>query len=178
MNSNLLIFIALILICFACRKGETEEDRIVNGLKPIYLSSENSELKLAGVKNYEELGKIVSVGNILYLNDKHKGIHIVDNTSPENPIKRSFINIPGNTDFTIKGNYIYCNHLRDLVTLRFDGEQINEVSRLPNFYSVEDFPEFLYPSDDYFGYFECANNDLGFVVGWEQSELVNPKCRR
>ena len=50
-----------------------------------------------------------------YINDKYKGIHVIDNKNPENPVKIAFIKIAGNVDISVKDNYLYADSLKDLL---------------------------------------------------------------
>ena len=59
--------------------------------------------------------------------------HIIDNRNTSNPIKISFIVLPGNYDIATKGDYLYADSYLDLVV--FDISNINsivEVNRLEN----------------------------------------------
>ena len=46
-------------------------------------------------------GKICVKGNIIFLNDLDKGVHVIDNSNPAQPRKIAFINIPGNEDIAV-----------------------------------------------------------------------------
>lgn len=62
-------------------------------------------------------GKLFTIGNYIFLNEKNKGIHIIDNTNPNNPVNISFINIPGNLDVAVKGTTLYADCYTDLLTI-------------------------------------------------------------
>jgi hypothetical protein len=62
-------------------------------------------------------GKIYKYGNYLFLNEVNKGVHIIDNTNPGNPVIKAFINIPGNVDIAVKGNTLYADLYTDMVTV-------------------------------------------------------------
>lgn len=62
-------------------------------------------------------GKIFVLGNYIFLNEIDKGIHIIDNSNPAAPVNKYFIAIPGNIDLAVKGNILYADNYRDLVTL-------------------------------------------------------------
>ncbi len=65
----------------------------------------------------ERSGKIYAFGNYIFQNDLNKGIHLIDNTDPLHLQKIAFLNIPYNTEFAVKGNYIYANNGNDLVVV-------------------------------------------------------------
>ena len=62
-------------------------------------------------------GKIFVRGNYIFLNDVNRGIHIIDYSTPASPKSIAFINIPGNIDIAVNGNYLYADQYTDLVTL-------------------------------------------------------------
>jgi len=165
---------------FSCDPDENEskEDFVIEGLKPIYSQEDELVVVLKEAVQYENLGKIVYRQPYIFLNEQFKGIHVVDNSDPTRPEKIAFYGIPGNTDFTIKGDYIYANLLQDLVTIRVDDDNLEITNRIEDFYKLEDLSENLYPGNDYVGYFECVDLSLGIVTGWTSETLVNPNCRR
>ena len=87
--------------------------------RPVYQTKD--EVK-AGIKNSASVsitnpGKIVLMGNYLFLNDIDKGIHVIDLSDVSNPKKIAFIHIPGCVDLAINGNNLYADCYTDLVTL-------------------------------------------------------------
>ncbi len=84
---------------------------------PVYMSWEEFR-EAAGVRppsDIKKRGKIYVKDQYLYINEPNKGIHIYDNTDPENPVARCFLNIPGNTDLSIKGSFLYADSYVDLL---------------------------------------------------------------
>ena len=63
----------------------------------------------------ENPGKIYIYKNALYINEKGKGIHVYDNSDPENPIDIGFIEIHANFDVAVKGNTLYAGSYSDLL---------------------------------------------------------------
>jgi hypothetical protein len=60
-------------------------------------------------------GKIYVWGNYVFVNEIEKGIHVIDNRDKTNARNIAFINIPGNVDLAIRGNYLYADSYNDLV---------------------------------------------------------------
>jgi len=165
-----VIFFTL-LACNLVEKDNVEFTSI--GLKPIYGESENLQnIQLMDSSIITSPGKIVLKHPYLYINDKDKGIHIINNTDPQNPVKEAFINIPLNRDLAVKGNIIFADNNRDLIMFKYIGK--DSIQLLQRKEDVFDRVSAL-PAD-YFGYFECIDESLGAVVGWEEVELSNPKC--
>ena len=65
----------------------------------------------------EHPGKIFLYGNYLFLSEVDKGVHIIDNSNPANPVRKASINIPGNLDIAVKGNTLYADLYTDMVVV-------------------------------------------------------------
>jgi hypothetical protein len=65
--------------------------------------------KAAKIYNYKD-------GEILLINEKNKGIHVVNNHIKGKVTKSdTFINIPGNIDMAVKDGYLYADSFMDLL---------------------------------------------------------------
>jgi hypothetical protein len=120
-------------------------------------------------------GKIYAFGNYVFQNDLYTGIHIIDNSNHDAPVKVGFLNLPLNTEMAIKGNYLYANNYVDLVVFDItfpDNPQF--VTRVPNVFPPvdQDYPPFTNV------YFQCPDKSKGIVVRWEKQDIPVPKCRR
>ncbi len=94
--------------------------------------------KVTAPKKIEKAAKIYNYkdGDILLINEKNRGIHLIDNRNPQNPINLNFIEIPGNIDMAVKGNYLYVDSFTDLVVL-----DIHDLHDIKTVYRKEDiFP--------------------------------------
>lgn len=112
----------------------------------------------------EESGKIYVYEDLIFVNDKYKGVHIIDNRNPLAPKKIGFIKIPGNVDISIKDNYLYADSITDLIVLDIsDIDRIKMVNRLENV--LRDNVVFPFEAD----IFEWQEIDYRneIVVGWE-----------
>ena len=78
-------------------------------------------------------GKLFVIGNYIFLSEREKGIHIIDNTNPSNPINKGFIIVPGNTDFIVNGNILYANCYTDLITIN-----ITNINNIDILKTIED----------------------------------------
>ncbi|HVU85615.1 MAG TPA: hypothetical protein VHC50_12280 [Puia sp.] len=79
--------------------------------RPVYQSLTQARTAIKGGESVkiETPGKITLYKNYIFLNEVSKGIHVIDNTDPSSPRNISFINIPGNTDLSIRNNILYAN---------------------------------------------------------------------
>lgn len=109
--------LALPILLVSCMKDTVKES--YSFYKPVYQTKD--EVK-AGIKNspsesITKPGKIVLMGNYLFLNDIDKGIHVIDLSDVSKPQKIAFIHIPGCVDIAINGNNLYADCYTDLVTI-------------------------------------------------------------
>jgi hypothetical protein len=108
-------------------------------------------------KEMKNPGKIYYKHPYLFVNEKYKGVHIFDNTDPENPVKKGFIAVPGCIDMAVKDHVIYLDNAVDLVT--FDLNRKTILVRIPNV-----FPE-LSPPNGYVRYDYNRDENL-ILVEW------------
>lgn len=86
---------------------------------PVYKSKAEvrAEVKSGGSQSLQHTGKLYIYGNYIFLNEVDKGIHVIDNSNPAQPTNLAFINIPGNRDLAVFGNFLYADLYTDLVVL-------------------------------------------------------------
>lgn len=113
MNIKSLLFGLMAIVLVSCDKSGSDFSKY----KPVLMDRTLMEnaVKASGVQALHIPGKVVIVGNTIYVSEKFYGIHIVDNSDVNNPRKVSFISIPGITDFQLKSNMLYANSSVDLL---------------------------------------------------------------
>ena len=88
----------------------------MEGFVPIYASAQASkQVSIEASKPTEIPGKIYAYQQYLFQVDQGKGIHIIDNTNPQQAQKIAFINIPLCSEIAIRSNFLYTNNLSDLI---------------------------------------------------------------
>lgn len=100
----------------------------LNTIRQTPLISQASEI--------ENPGKIFISNNTLLIGEENEGVHIFDNTDPENPQNKLFINIPGNKEFYVQDEFLYAESYYDMV--KVDISSITQpalVSRVENAFS-------------------------------------------
>jgi len=173
MNKIYLLF-PLVMLLFSCNKNE--DDVLKEGLKPIYISVEQAK------QISSESAGIITQGSKIYIKDQYVfiveqslGVHVIDNSNPNNPIGLRFLSIPGITDVAVRNQILYANNVDDLVAIDISDLINTQVTkRIENVYR----PESEYFPASYSGFFECVDERNGVVIGWENALLENPKCRR
>lgn len=109
-------------------------------------------------------GKIYLYQNWIFLVEKYKGIHLIDNTDPSNPVRKAFLKVPGCMDVAVRNNVLYTDNAVDLVAVRLDFVQMTAtvVSR-----KIQVLPEILSPDgfipSEYQRFNRPANTE---IVGW------------
>lgn len=83
-------------------------------------------------------GKIFVSGDLLIVGEEGEGVHVFDNSNPENPQNILFMNIPGNREFYVNEGRLYAETYYDMVLI--DISTISQpvlVSRIENVFSPE-----------------------------------------
>ena len=127
------IFSLVIFSLSSCMKDSCEETRHFKVYNPVYLSYEELRSSVASMptQKMENMGKIYLYNNWLFVNEIGKGVHVIDNIDPANPVNKGYINIPGNVDIAIKDGNLYADSYIDLVVINVnDPLNVTEVSRL------------------------------------------------
>ena len=112
-----LVVACFVLLLCGCLK-DTGFKRYTMYL-PVYKTTAEvrANIKSGPVEAVENPGKMYIIGNYILLNEKYKGVHVIDNTDPAKPINKSFIKIPGNEDIAVYGNTLYADCFTDLLTI-------------------------------------------------------------
>lgn len=135
--------------------------------KPLVMSKEEfaTSVDVIAPQPIDESGKIYAYQDYIFINDKYKGVHVIDNSNPENPQKIAFIKIAGNVDISIKDDYLYADSISDLVVLDIsDISNIEIVNRL-----LDVLPDnVVWPAADVFEW-EGIDYENDVLVGWEVS---------
>lgn len=122
----------------SCEKNDEYE--YYNLATPVTMSLDEVRKSIAVLpsKEIEESGKIYSYENYVFVNDKNKGVHIIDNRNSKNPRKIAYINIPGNVDISVKNNILYANSFVDLVIFDISNfEEIKQIGVLENVFPFD-----------------------------------------
>ncbi len=161
---KLLSALFAIMLMLSCQ-DKIEETYQVNA--PVYMSygELRSSLKVAEAEDIVQPGKIYFKDDFIFVNEYHKGIHVINNENPAHPVVVKFIEIPGNVDMAIKGTFLYADSYVDLVTIDIsDMNNIVEVDRDTNV-----FP-YILPVIDVDGPIDVVDESKGVVIGYQSIE--------
>lgn len=173
----LLLAFFLSAVVYSCIEDEERDAAfggVLMGYSPLYASAEEAEVKMLPSRSLDKPGKIYVFGDWLFVNERMKGVHIINNKNPENPINTAFLQVAGNIDMALKDGVLFLDQSGSLITVNISNpEQIILGERIENVFQTE----FAYPPERGV-YFECVDRRKGIVIGWEWKELENPKCYR
>jgi hypothetical protein len=108
-------------------------------------------------------GKIYAKPPYIFVSERYKGVHVINNTDPAHPVKEAFITAPGCLDMAVKGDIIYLDNAVDLVAFDFAARRVTQ--RLRNV-----LPEPLAP--DKSGYYSQREEGM-IVVEWKKNPGFN-----
>ncbi|MBU3677414.1 MAG: hypothetical protein FGM54_09610 [Chitinophagaceae bacterium] len=135
-------------------------------LKNVYAQTAQATIKA---------GKIYRYNQWIFQVDLGTGIHVIDATQRNAPVKTAFIRVPGCSEISIRSNQLYTNNYRDLVAIDITQPlQANVVSRIENIFPAvsQDYP----PQAG--TWFECPDPSKGIIIAWTEQSIQNPKCKR
>lgn len=171
-RTTLYIFLITLMALTACRDQFTE---IFTGNSPVYMTYEDLRLAVKQTAPSDLLnpGKIYFKDGYIFIVEEMKGVHVINNTVPSNPVNTTFIEIPGNVDIAIKGTTLYADSYIDVVALDIsDLANIREVSRKTDIlpYSIPAY-DTNYPLAD-------IDEEQGVVTGWEIRKVTQKLANR
>lgn len=102
-----------------------------------------NSVKLQPATSIGIAAKIYHKDNYIFISQRFKGVHIIDNTNPSAPVNKRFISIPGCVDMAIKNNVLYADNAVDLVSINLTAAQGGDLQVLKRIENV--FPELMPP---------------------------------
>lgn len=162
------ILASFFVSCWDYRKPYKPRGKVL-GYKPVF--SDDSSLlfvKALGPQPVKFPAKIYVKGNLIFQNDLGSGIHVIDNATPSSPNRIGFIQLRGNSEMSIKGNYLYANSFADLVIIDVTNWQNpTEVKRIRNAFSQGSSVQYFIPLPEHNVYYDCRYSYYGKIqTGW------------
>jgi hypothetical protein len=162
------VVILMILSIVSCKDSSVEYRKYMANV-PQYMSYADMRqpVKTLAASTIETAGKICIRENLLFINEKYKGIHVYDNSNPASPVNLTFIDIPGNIDLAVRGNYLFADNYVDLVVIDISNiHEAVEVARIKDIfpYTIPEAPD-NYPIAN-------IEKDKGVIVGWQTKEVT------
>jgi len=132
---------------------------------PVFMSRdvlENSVMYIHGARDMIQTGKIYCRAPYIYINERYKGVHVINNSDPSHPVNEGFILAPGCIDMAVKGNILYLDNAVDLVSFDLESKQVTKRIR-------HVFPEPLPPGD--FSFYQYDRPHDYVLVEWKKMNL-------
>lgn len=169
MKKNVLLFLfATTLVFVSCSDDNVDESLYADYLiaTPLLMSQEKFRNSIAVLppEPIQESGKIYAYKDYIFVNDKYRGVHVIDNRDPSSPKKITFIKIAGNVDISVKDDFLYADSIMDLMVFDIsDIDNIKTVKRLENV--LQRYIALPVEAD----IFEWRNTGIGseIQIGWE-----------
>lgn len=158
-------FLPVLLCCVffsSCLKDDCIETQKYTIYTPVYKQAEELRqgIGMEAARPLTNPGKIYVFGHLLLINEIEKGIHLINNSNPANPVNTGFLAIPGNRDMAMYNGTLYADNYMDLLAFDFS-----------NFAT----PELITRHKNVFNMFKETNK--GVIVEYlERDTMVQVSC--
>ena len=184
MRTAILLLLTLATVVSSCwdlRRKPVPPPKKVWGYKPVFtVDSSLLLIKSEGPRDVTNPAKIYVKGNFVFQNDVGFGIHVIDNSNPNNPVRIGFIRIHGNTEMAIQGNYLYANSMQDLVVVDIsDWQNVVEVKRIAHAFGNGSWAVayLSIPVPEHNVFYECVAKPWPNVhTGWVRDSIYDHNC--
>ncbi len=152
------LLFSLIAVSFqSCLEDECSATRRYQQYVPVYKNVDaiRQEVKAEAPQELKSPGIIYVYGHYLLINERREGIHVLDNSNPENPVGLAFIPIPGNGDMAVRDGILYADNYIDLLSIDISDPLA---------------PRLLKRSENVFENYDL-HEDFGYLVEWKPEEV-------
>lgn len=150
--------VAMLFLMASCVKDDCTRVMTYTKHTPVYktLAEIRVDPTVEAARDLKNPGKIYLYGNLILINEKGEGVHVIDNANPSAPAKLAFISIPGNIDIAMSGNTLYADNYIDLLAIDVSSIQNARLTkRVQNA-----FPDY------------GTDPDLGILVAYHSEEVT------
>ncbi len=169
-----LIF-ALLIIVSALSACVTEDNPFFEGKgkRPIYIGlAQLNDIRNQPPQPITLTGTIFLTDSLFFMLEQKKGIHVYRIAGNQDPQPLTFFQVPAVTDFSINGSILYADSWKDLLAINIsDIYNIELLSRTRDVFKPVLSPPL------YNGVFECADENKGAIIGWEDIYLDEARCQ-
>ncbi|MDR0748833.1 MAG: hypothetical protein LBF62_04600 [Tannerellaceae bacterium] len=160
---NVFLILGILLFAFVNTSTTYYGDVMYRGeYSPVFMKRADLEKSVSfqpGERALANPGKIYSKPPYIYINERYKGIHVVNNTDPAHPVTEGFIVAPGCMDMAVKEHILYLDNAVDLVAFDLAAGKVCR--------RVKDvFPEPIAPDNSY--YYGIKEEDM-IIVEWKKN---------
>jgi hypothetical protein len=130
---SLSLFLLVLITIGSCVKDRNEVTYTISRPEYSVRESVKQAAKVQAPQAMKELGSFVLYGGAMYINEKNKGIHVIDYSDPTQPVNKGFLPIPGNLGLSIKNNFLYADCYCELMVFKIlSKDNIQLQGSLPN----------------------------------------------
>jgi hypothetical protein len=146
------------VVSSGCFRDECTSEQSYTRFDPVYkpFSEIRTDLVVESARSLNKPGKMFSLGQYLFINELMEGIHVIDNSDPENPKNLAFWKITGNVDMAVHNGYLYADQYVDLLTL--------DISDLAN-------PKVVCRSQNAFNVYDI-DPVQGLIVDYKETQVI------
>jgi hypothetical protein len=131
----LIVFFGITLLSCSDECTQTRT-YLVTVPKTVMAQNLKTSISSSAAKPLQNPGKIYVYEQYLLIGEAKEGIHIVDNSNPQDPKNIAFVTIPRVIDFAVKDQILYADNYTDLVSLSLtDPLSIKEIGRKVNVFN-------------------------------------------
>lgn len=139
------------------------ETNYYTAYKPVFMDRtelENS-VQMVAPTALNRPAKIYTKDGFLFISESFRGIHVINNSDPANPVKMGFIKVVGCLDMAIKGTTLYVDNATDLVSIDMtDAAKPVVTKRIKDVFPEPEPPDHLSIPNE----FEKANRPANLVI--------------
>lgn len=120
--SRVILFLAVVATAFSfsgCLEDRCAATHQYQVWEPFYVNMDEQRhtISAESARTLGKTGNLYVYGQYIFINEYREGIHIVDNSDPEQPTPIAFLEIPGNVNLAVRNNLLYADSYVDLVVL-------------------------------------------------------------
>ncbi|OAQ38235.1 hypothetical protein A5893_15675 [Pedobacter psychrophilus] len=140
-----IFFIIAVLFISACTPIGSNTPVSYTDYVPVLLSrsSLSTSVRLKPTTNIGDAAKIYYKDNFIFISERFKGVHIIDNSNPKLPVNKGYIAVPGCVDMAIKENILYVDNAIDLIAINLLEDEKGNLAIVKRIENV--FPEVAPP---------------------------------
>lgn len=175
---SIFLLIAVVITSFSFTSCEDTRIQSIRWIEyePVYMTFDEfiNAVELEEPHDLEKPGKIFFYNGYLFINERNKGVHIIDNRDPSSPVNMGFINIPANKDIAVKNDRLYADSQSDLLV--FDIENLKQVELIKRIEGVFETSAEMPPGFTT----QTVDPSKGVLVDWKpvvKEEVCEGDCR-
>jgi hypothetical protein len=167
MKKLALIFVAICI--WSCNNDDNQYELVTVAIPQTMSKTQfRTAVVVEAPKPILNVGKIYAYQNYIFINEKFKGVHVINNSNPSSPQVVAFITIPGNEDISIKDDFLYADSAIDLVV--FNISDINSIAEIERLEDVFDVYDYQIPIEAQATDFSAFNFETDVIIGWDLVE--------